>query len=188
MILYARYRAASWVCLWVLVLALCLPAVSFAHDTATVVKVVDGDTLDVTLNGQTERVRLIGVDTPEVYETEKLRRDVARTGQDKKTIQALGKRASAFTKTLVPLGTQVHLEYDQQRRDRDNRLLVFMWISDGRMLNETIICEGYANALTRYPFRSDYMERFRTCERQAREQSKGLWGDGLVQDTVATAP
>lgn len=52
--------------------------------------------------------------------------------------------------------------------------------SDGRMLNETIVCEGYSNALTRYPFRQDYIDRFRTCERQAREQGKGLWGEGLA--------
>jgi hypothetical protein len=85
--------------LWVLQLVfLCPPPLSFARDLATVVKIVDGDTLDVTLNGRTERIRLIGVDTPEVYETEKLRRDVARTGQDKKTIQALA-RLLPFSET-----------------------------------------------------------------------------------------
>ena|SRR5262245_2468200 len=48
------------------------------------------------------------------------------------------------------------------------------------MLNETIVCEGYANALTRYPFRQEYMDRFRACERQARAQGKGLWSEGLT--------
>src|SRR5713101_5122016 len=55
------------------------------------------------------------------------------------------------------------------------------------MLNETIVCEGYGNALTRYPFRSDYMERFRNCERQAREQGKGLWAEGLAAPASASA-
>lgn len=67
------------------------------------------------------------------------------------------------------------LEYDQDPRDKYQRLLAFVWLPDGRMLNETIICEGYAVALTRYPFRADYQERFRGCERQARERNKGLW-------------
>jgi micrococcal nuclease len=112
MILYAQYRAASWVCLWVLVLVrvVCLPVFSFARDAATVVQVVDGDTLDVALNGRTERIRLIGVDTPEKFESDKLRRDVVRTGQDEKTIKALGQRASDFTKSVVHPGLHVSLE------------------------------------------------------------------------------
>jgi len=63
--------------------------------------VVDGDTLVITLQGRTETVRLIGVDTPEKYESDKLRRDAARTGQDEATIRALGKQASDCTASLV---------------------------------------------------------------------------------------
>jgi nuclease-like protein len=55
------------------------------------------------------------------------------------------------------------------------------------MLNETLICEGYANAETRYSFQQAYMDRFRACERQAREQGKGLWGEGLTGQP-ASAP
>jgi Metal binding domain of Ada/Staphylococcal nuclease homologue len=55
------------------------------------------------------------------------------------------------------------------------------------MLNETIVCEGYGNALTRYPFRQDYMTRFRSCERQAREQGKGLWREALTGSARAQA-
>ena len=128
-------------------------------------RVVDGDTLVLSND---ERVRLIGVDTPEVHESAKLYRDAERTEQDVTTIRALGKQASAFTKSLIPSGTQVRLEYDQQPRDKYNRLLAFVWLPDGRMVNETIICEGYANAYTRYPFKQEYyIDRFRACERQA---------------------
>ena len=78
---------------------LLLSATSYSQDKFYRVKrVVDGDTLLLT-NG--ERVRLIGVDTPEVHESKKLHRDAERTGRDIKTIKALGKRASAFTKSLV---------------------------------------------------------------------------------------
>ena len=78
---------------------LLLSATSYSQDKFYRVKrIVDVDTLLLT-NG--ERVRLIGVDTPEVHESKKLHRDAERTGRDIKTIKALGKRASAFTKSLV---------------------------------------------------------------------------------------
>jgi micrococcal nuclease len=159
-----------WFSLFTLFLALFSPLPAFAKDTATLVRIVDGDTLEIELNGQTEKVRLIGVDTPEKYESDKLHRDAARTGQDEKTIRALGERSSDFTKSLVKRGDAIQLEYDQPPRDKYQRLLAFVWLSDGWMLNEMIVCEGYGSALTRYPFRQDYMDRFRTCERHAREQ------------------
>jgi micrococcal nuclease len=176
----------------VLALAALLTAFVFlssvpAEDLATVVRVVDGDTLEISLGGRQEKVRLIGVDTPEVHESEKLHRDAARTRQDEATIRALGKRASNFTKSLVRAGDQVRLEYDQQQRDRYRRLLAFVWLADGRLLNEVIICEGYANAYTRYPFKQEYMDRFRACERQAREQGKGLWKEEGSQRTAGSA-
>jgi micrococcal nuclease len=158
-----------------------------ARDQATITRVVDGDTLEITLTGKTEKVRLIGVDTPEKFESGKLHRDAARSGQDETTIQALGKQASDFTKSLVHPGDAVQLEYGQEPRDKYHRLLAFVWLSDGRMLNETIVCEGYSNAYTRYPFRPDYMDRFRTCEGHAREQGKGLWGEGLAAPASAAA-
>src|SRR5262249_31855746 len=111
-----------------------LPAL--ARDAATLVRVVDGDTLAITLKGHTEKVRLIGIDTPEKYESEKLHRDSARTGQDEATIRALGQQASDFTKSLVHPGDTVQLEYGQESRDIYHRLLAFVWLSDGRMLNE----------------------------------------------------
>jgi micrococcal nuclease len=84
------------------------------------------------------------------------------------------------------LAGALQVEYDQQLRDKYQRLLAFVWLSDGRMLNETIVCEGFGNALTRYPFRQDYMDRFRTCERHAREQGKGLWGEELAAPSAAS--
>ena len=102
----------------VLLLALFSPLPAFAKDPATIVRVVDGDTIEVKLNDQKEKVRLIGVDTPEKFESDKLHRDAAHTGQDEKTIRALGERASDFTKSLVKRGDTVQLEYDQQQRDK----------------------------------------------------------------------
>lgn len=157
---------------------------ALARDAATVVRVVDGDTLEITLKGKTEKVRLIGSTPLRNSSLTKLRRDVEHTGQDEATIKQLGERVSTFTKNLVHAGDTVELEYGQERRDRYERLLAFVWLANGKMLNETIICEGYTNALIRYPFREDYMERFRVCERTAREQGKGLWNTGAMAQTL----
>lgn len=80
----------------------------------------------------------------------------------------------------------MRVEFDQQPRDKYHRLLAFVWLPDGCMLNELIICEGYSPAFTRYPFRQDYMNRFRECERKAREGKKGLWGENWMQTTIPT--
>ncbi len=138
-------------------------------------RVVDGDTLLLT-NG--ERVRLIGVDTPEVHDSEKLDRDAQSTGRDIKTIKALGKKASAFTKSLVDK-KEVRLEFDQanahiKHRDKYGRILAYVYLSDGTFVNAAIIKQGYGLAYTLFPFK--YIEEFRRYEKKARENERGLWG------------
>ena len=100
-------------------------------DSALVSRVVDGDTLTIQINGKAEKVRLVGVDTPELHESDKLHRDAQRSGQDTATIQALGRQASDFVKTLVRSGDRISLEYDQQQRDKYGRLLAFVRLADG---------------------------------------------------------
>jgi endonuclease YncB( thermonuclease family) len=167
-------------------MALLWGAPSFARDVATIARVVDGDTLIVNLNSTLEEVRLIGLAAPKKDDSKKLRRTARRTKQDEATIKQLGAQASAFTQSLVHPGDIAQLEYGQKPRDKSDRLYAFVWLADGRMLNETLICEGYANALTRHPIRSDYMERFQACEQQAREQGRGLWASsGSVEEPVS---
>jgi len=120
------------------------------------VRVVDGDTLE--LDGG-ERVRLIGVDTPE-------------TVDPRRPVQYFGKEASAFTRRMAE-GQTVRLEYDQDTRDRYDRTLAYVYLQNGTFLNAEIIRQGYGHAYTRFPFR--YQEQFLALEREAREQSRGLW-------------
>jgi len=89
----------------------------------TVHRVVDGDTLQLS-NG--EKVRLIGVDTPESADNPKLRRDAQKTGQDRSEIIQMGKEAAGFTRKLVE-GKQVRMEYDVQQRDKYGRLLAYVF-------------------------------------------------------------
>ena len=122
------------------------------------VRVVDGDTI-VLDHG--ERVRLIGVDTPELH-------------HPVKPVQYFAREARDRARELVA-GRRVWLEYDQTRRDRYGRTLAYVFLADGTMLNLRLIEEGYGFAYTKYPFRADYMGRFRAAEGRARVGVRGLW-------------
>jgi micrococcal nuclease len=124
-------------------------------------RVVDGDTL---LLGTGERVRLIGVDTPE-------------TKHPNKPVEYFGKEAAAFTKRIAE-GKRIRLEYDQANKhlnhaDAYGRTLAYVFLENGTLLNAEIIRQGYGHAYTKYPF--SRMEEFRGLEREAREQGRGLW-------------
>ncbi len=125
-------------------------------DIYRVKRVIDGDTL-LLING--ERVRLIGVDTPE-------------TKHPKKPVEYFGKEAYLFTKQMID-GKEARFEFEKQKRDRYGRLLAYVYLSDGTFLNAEIIKQGYGFAYTKFPFK--YMRDFRRYEREAREKRKGLW-------------
>lgn len=139
-------------------------------------RVVDGDTLKLS-GGQ--RVRLIGVDTPEVHYSNKLARDAERSRKDIKAIQSLGRKASDFTKDLC-LGKKVRLEFDVEKHDRYRRLLAYVYLEDGTFVNARILEEGFGQVMT-IPPNVKYSEYFLKLQRKARENNKGLWGlkDGL---------
>jgi micrococcal nuclease len=119
-------------------------------------RVIDGDTTELETIG---KVRLIGVDTPE-------------TVHPQKPVERFGKEASAFTRALLE-GKRVWLEYDQQRRDRYERTLAYVFLEDSTFVNAAIITLGYGFAYAKYPFR--YLEEFRGLEREARAAERGLW-------------
>lgn len=121
-----------------------------------VIRVVDGDT--VVLEGN-EKVRLIGVDTPE-------------TKHPSKPVEYFGKEATDFTTRMVE-GKSVRLEYDWQRQDKYGRTLAYIFLEGGIFLNAEIIKQGYGFAYTKYPFK--YLDEFRQYEREARENNRGLW-------------
>ncbi len=160
-----------------------------------VMRVVDGDTLLLS-NG--ERVRLVGVDTPEVHPSRKLTRDSQRTGRDEKSIRSMGKQASEFVKKLVE-NEDVTLQFDHSNavkghRDRYGRTLAYVYFKPKRyqnppswldkdvylsdlyrrgFLNAIIIYSGYSQAYTNFPF--DQMDEFRDYAKSARDARRGLW-------------
>jgi len=141
---------------------------------AKVVRVVDGDTLKVELNGRIENVRLIGIDTPESKVNKKAKKYATRSSQDIKTIVSLGKAAVSFTKSIIKPGDLVDIEQDVQSRDRYGRPLVYIYLKSGKMLNEEIIAAGFASVMT-IPPNVRYQERFLRAYRAAREERRGLW-------------
>lgn len=134
------------------------------QDLYTVIKVVDGDTLDVSINGKTERVRLIGVDTPE-------------TVDPRTPVQCFGVEASNKAKETL-LNKKVSLEADSSQGDKDtyNRLLRYVFLEDGTLFNQAMIEQGFAYEYTyRTPYK--YQAAFQQAEKTAREKKRGLWGD-----------
>ncbi|QLH53999.1 MAG: hypothetical protein CH6_2535 [Candidatus Kapaibacterium sp.] len=131
-------------------------------ETCTVEKIYDGDTF--VCNG--EVIRLIGIDCPETKENKRI--GYQRKLGDTKTIIKLGKRATRFVEKLIPVGTKVRLEFDVQRYDKYGRTLAYVWLPDGRLLNEVILAEGYAMLLT-IPPNVKYVERFQKAEQQANQ-------------------
>jgi micrococcal nuclease len=162
------------------VLILGLAAVSLAlsipfgkphnYEDILVTRVVDGDTL---LLESGERVRLIGIDTPEIHESDKLYRDSRRTGMDIKTIREMGRRSYEFVRGLAE-GNRVRLEFDAERQDRYKRLLAYVYLKDGTFLNGEIIRQGYASLMT-FPPNVKYVDMFLKFYQEARENKRGLW-------------
>jgi micrococcal nuclease len=143
---------------------------NYNYTDIMVKRAVDGDTL-VLENG--ERVRLIGIDTPEMHESNKLYRDAQRSGQDISTIQKLGRRAYEFTKNLVE-GKRVSLEFDVEKYDKYGRVLAYVYLKDGTFVNAEIVKEGYASLMT-IPPNVKYADLFLRLYREARENRRGLW-------------
>ncbi len=152
------------------VFAGCAPTSSSAPAHATsagdqpvpVVRVVDGDTIIVRLLGKDERVRLIGVDTPESV-------------KPNTPIQCYALEASARTKALLPPGSSVKLVRDVDLRDRYGRLLAYVYrTSDNLFVNLSLATDGFAVAYT-YPPNVAHTAEFVGAAGEARDAGRGLW-------------
>ena len=128
----------------------------------TVLKVIDGDTVDIDINGNTERVRLIGVNTPE-------------TKHPTKPIECFGPEASAHLTQLLPKGTHVRIERDIEARDRYGRMLLYLYReSDNLFINLDLVSHGYGTPMSIEPntfHRNDFVHAAALAE----TTNEGLW-------------
>jgi micrococcal nuclease len=130
---------------------------------ATITRVVDGDTLKVDIAGRSDRVRLIGIDTPESV-------------KPNTPVQCFALEASARTKGLLPHGEVVRLVRDAEARDKYGRLLAYVYRQrDGLFVNLSLVKDGYAAPYT-FPPNVAHVDEFVAAGRQAREANRGLWG------------
>jgi micrococcal nuclease len=147
-----------------LLLVLALVATAWGADPqplgGLVVRVVDGDTIHVRVGARVEKVRYIGVNTPEVHHP--------RQGE-----QPGGRDAWDVNRRLVA-GRRVRLELDVQARDRYGRLLAYVWVGE-IMVNAELVGRGYAQVMT-VPPNLRYQQLFLRLQRDAREAGRGLWG------------
>jgi micrococcal nuclease len=146
----------------------------YGQEIIRVKRIVDGDTIQVSYHGKEENVRLIGIDAPESRPNKKGKMDAQRSGEDLKTILAMGKEATEYVKTLIKPGDTLGIEFDVQKRDKYGRLLGYVYLSGRKMLNEEIVRAGYAYLMT-IPPNVKHQEMFSRAYREARENRRGLW-------------
>jgi len=159
-----RTRLAALIVTFILAIAGLLfaspePPAGFARVT----NVVDGDTIDVTLGKKAERVRLLGVDSPESVDP-------------RRQVECFGQEAADFVKRQLS-GKNVRLEADttQSNRDSFGRLLRYVWLADGTNFNQRLIDEGFAHEYTfeNHPYK--FQKQFQQAETDAKEAKRGLW-------------
>ena len=137
-------------------------AAATGSPNATVVRIVDGDTIIASVGGHDERVRFIGMNTPESVDP-------------RRPVECFGKEASAHLKQLLHAGDPIRLVRDVEPRDKYGRLLAYVYRgADGLFVNVTQVDDGFAQTLT-IPPNVAHVDEFRAAERRARAANKGLW-------------
>jgi micrococcal nuclease len=125
----------------------------------TVIRIVDGDTIHVRLGEHVEKVRYIGVNTPEVHHPSR--------GEEP------GGRAATLVNRELVSGQRVRLELDTQPRDRHGRLLAYVWVNE-TMVNAELVRRGFAQVMT-VPPNVRHQSLFLELQREARDAGRGLW-------------
>jgi micrococcal nuclease len=157
--LLAQRRLSRLLPLLLLALAASAWSAEPRRPEGVVVRVVDGDTIHVKLADRVEKVRYIGVNTPEVHHPTR--------GEEP------GGRAATEVNRRLVAGRRVRLEFDVQERDRYGRLLAYVWVGE-TMVNAELVLRGYAQVMT-VPPNVRYQQLFLRLQRDAREAGRGLW-------------
>lgn len=144
------------------------------REPARVIRVISGDTLTVQYRQKWEELQLLGVDTPEMTANNKTYEIALQTGTTPDKIIAQGKKAAEFVKQVIHYGSQIWLEFDARKRDRHGRLLAYVFLPGGALLNERLLEAGYARLMP-IPPNLKYQNRLTQAFRLAMESRKGFW-------------
>jgi len=154
-----------------------LPGASYGQVyEASVLRVIDGDTVDVEYGGRVERVRFADVDTFETHDNSKMEDDVRSFNKSKKVLYRAGLQAKRYVMARLPTGTKVGLSFsnNQVRRGRYNRLIAYVHMQDGTVLNSLLVRKGLAKAYSA-GFSGWNRALYKTYEVKARFNKLGVW-------------
>lgn len=127
-------------------------------------KIYDGDTIGAVVKGSFEKVRLIGIDAPEMAQ------------------RPWGKKARKSLEALLAASdSKILLEYDVEQRDKYGRILGYLWTQDGRLINEELLKKGSVVLFT-YPPNVKYVKRLQTAQKMARDNKSGIWGENGLRE------
>jgi micrococcal nuclease len=145
-----------------------VPAASMvSKEPARVIRVISADTLTILYRGNWEEIKLIGPEAPQTALNDKAYEEALRDSATPEEILQRGLKATEFVKGLLRYGSQVWIEFDALKRDRYSRLLGYVYLADGRMLNEVILRQGLAR-LFLVPPNLRYSQRFQELARLAK--------------------
>jgi len=150
-------------------LLLCTSPLFAAEQIGTVNWIYDGDTLLVADIG---KVRLLGIDTPEVQDSQRDRFYLEQFSIGRKRLRTVAHQAKRFNIKMAK-GAQVRLVSDGEQRDKYGRLLVYLYLPDGRLLNRILLEKGLATVFRRYQF--SFKDDFLATEKAAHSAAIGLW-------------
>ena len=146
----------------------------YARQKTTVTRIIDGDVIQIIYGGVEKRVRLIGIDAPESRIDREALKEANVSEHDIEAIVEMGAKAKAYVNGLIKRGNFITIEFDVKEMDRYGRLLCYVYLSNGKMLNEEIVRAGYANAKS-IPPNVKYKDRFLNAFKYAKKTERGLW-------------
>jgi len=168
-----RQQVRSAIIVLILVATCALP-LQAQQESVSVLRVLDGETLKIDRNGQKELIKLIGLDVPKSKMHSKAERDAIQSRQDFLPMTSMGIEAMKYLKRLVKSGDSVVIEFDVETRDKEGMLLGYVYLSDGRMLNEEVLRAGYAYLATSAP-NVKYQGRLLQARADAWKNGRGVW-------------
>lgn len=146
----------------VLIIFLCFFFSSVKAEEISFSKCIDGDTVDLKIDGEIKKIRFLAVDTPE-------------TKHPTKGTQPYGKEASNFTCSTLKKASEIKLEYEDEKTDKYDRVLAWVFV-DGELLQANLIKKGYAKVAYLYGDYK-YTDELKKLESKAKKEKVGIWGD-----------
>ncbi len=142
----------------------------FAQNSGKVLRVIDGQSLEIEYEGQKETIHLLGVEIPRLAPED----EIYKSKKYKKRLKKREKAAFKLMKSLVKEGDNLFIEFDERKWDKLHRFVGYVFAEDGRMLNEEIIRAGYSNVELRPP-NIKYEEEFNQVLEEAKLKKRGMW-------------